>query len=119
MRIPTLIAAGLMVLAAPAAAQQVATLVAIPIPAGLPKAELVKLFEASQPQYRAVPGLVRKYYTVGDDGKAGGIYLWKDRASAQAWYSDAWRAGVQKRWGAPAEISWFEVPVTVDNSGGK
>jgi hypothetical protein len=116
MRTPLLIAIALLSLAAPAAAQQVATLVAVPVPPGLPKAQLVKLFEGSQPQYRAIPGLIRKYYTIGDDGRAGGIYLWKDRASAEAWYSDAWKADVQKRWGAPASVSWFEVPVTVDNS---
>jgi hypothetical protein len=106
-------------LALPAAAQQVATLVGVPVPAGLPKAKLVQMFEASTPQYKAIPRLIRKYYTIGADGTAGGIYLWKDKASADAWYTDAWRADVQKRWGAPAELSWFEVPVLVDNSGGK
>jgi hypothetical protein len=119
MRLPILFAASLLTLAGPAAAQQVATLVAVPVPAGLPRTQLVKLFEQSQPQYRAVPGLIRKYYSIGDDGKAGGIYLWKDRASAEAWYSDAWRADVVKRWGQPATVSWFEVPVIVDNTATK
>lgn len=119
MRLTLAIALSALVLSLPAGAQQVATLVAVPVPPGLPKAQLVQMFEGSTPQYRAIPGLIRKYYTVGADGKAGGIYLWKDRASAEAWYSDAWRADVQKRWGAPAELSWFEVPVQIDNSGGK
>jgi hypothetical protein len=116
-RLAALLAA--LLLAGPAAAQQVATLVAVPVPPGLSRAQLETLFEASVPQYRAIPGLVRKHYTLGADGRAGGIYLWKDRASAEAWYSDAWRAEVVKRWGAAPQLSWFDVPLTVDNGGGK
>jgi succinyl-CoA synthetase beta subunit len=117
---PALLALALL-LAAPAAAQQVATLVAIPVPAGMPRAQLVQLFDQSQPQYRAIPGLIRKYYTIGDDGKAGGIYLWASRAAAEAWYSEAWRAAALKRWGKPAEVSYFEVPIVLDgtNAGTK
>jgi hypothetical protein len=59
---------------------------------------------------------VRKYFTIGDDGRAGGIYLWSSRAAAEAWYTDAWKAGVQKRWGAPASVSYFDVPVAVDGA---
>jgi len=102
--------------AAPASAQQVASLVAIPVPPGVERAQLVQLFEASQPQYRQIPGLIRKYYTVGDDKRAGGIYLWRDRAAAEAFYSDAWKAGVLKRWGQPASVSYFEVPIVLDGA---
>jgi hypothetical protein len=119
MRLKLVAALCALALALPVAPQQVATLVAVPVPPGLPKAQLVKLFEGSTPQYRAIPGLIRKHYTIGADGRAGGIYLWKDKASAEAWYTDAWRADVQTRWGAPAELSWFEVPVLVENSGGQ
>jgi len=104
------------VLAAPAMAQQVATLVAIPVPAGTPRAELVRLFDASQPQYRAIPGLVRKYYTIGSDGRAGGVYLWRDRAAADAFFTDSWKADVARRWGQPADLSWFEVPIALDGA---
>lgn len=99
-----------------ASAQQVATLVAIPVPPQVDRAQLVQLFEASQPQYRQIPGLVRKYYTVGDDKRAGGIYLWRDRAAADAFYSDAWKVGVLKRWGQPASVSYFEVPIVLDGA---
>lgn len=104
----------MLALAAPAAAAPVAVLVAIPVPAGMPRAQLEGLFKASVPDYAKLPGLVRKYYTIGDDGRAGGIYLWSSREAAQAWYSDAWKAGVQKRWGAPASVSYFDVPVAID-----
>jgi hypothetical protein len=78
--------------------------------------ELEGLFKASVPDYQKLPGLVRKYFTIGDDGRAGGIYLWSSRAAAEAWFTDAWKAGVQKRWGAPVSVSYFDVPVVVDGA---
>jgi hypothetical protein len=99
---------------APAAAEPVAVLVAVPVPKGMPRAQLEALFRQSVPEYAKLPGLVRKYYTIGDDGRAGGLYLWSSRASAEAWYNEAWKADVQRRWGAPAAVSYFDVPVIVD-----
>ena len=103
-------------LAAPVVAGQVATLVAIPVPAQIDRAAMAKLFDASQPQYRAIPGLIRKYYTIGDDKRAGGVYLWTSRAAAEAFYTEAWRAGVLKRWGQPASVSYFDVPIVLDGT---
>lgn len=111
--LPVLIAT---LLAAPATAGPVATLVAIPIPAQVDRATMVKLFEGSQPQYRAIPGLIRKYYTIGDDKRAGGIYLWTSRAAAEAFYTQAWRDAALKRWGQPAQVSYFDVPVVLDGA---
>lgn len=111
--LPALIA---VLLAAPAAAGPVATLVAIPVPPSVDRAALEKLFDGSQAQYRVIPGLIRKYYTIGDDKRAGGIYLWTSRAAAQAFYSEAWRAGVLKRWGQPAEVTYFDVPIVLDGA---
>ncbi len=113
MRFPIL-ATLLLAAAAPAVAEPVAVLVAVPIPAAMPRDRLETLFRAAVPEYARVPGLVRKYFTIGDDGRAGGIYLWSSRAAAEAWYNDAWKAGVLKRWGAPASVSYFAVPATVD-----
>jgi hypothetical protein len=109
------------VAAQPPASDAVASLVAIPVPAGLTRAQLVILFEASQPQYRQVPGLVRKYYSIGDDGRADGIYLWRDRAAAEAFYTDQWKADAARRWGAPATVRYFDVPIVLEgaNAGGR
>lgn len=107
MRLPL---AALLLAAAPVSAAPVAVLVAVPIPAGMPRPQLEAAFRAAVPDYQQQPGLIRKYFTIGDDGRAGGIYLWSSRAAADAWYSEAWKAGVRKRWGAPASVSYFEVP---------
>lgn len=114
--LPALIIAATALPRAPAAAEPVAVLVAVPIPAAMPKDRLAGLFQQAVPEYARVPGLIRKYFTIGDDGRAGGIYLWSSRAAAEAWYNDAWKAGVLKRWGAPASVSYFAVPATVDGT---
>ncbi len=112
----TLLIATVFALAAPVAAAPVAVIVAIPIPPSLDRARLEALFEQAVPQYQKLPGLIRKYFTIGDDNRAGGIYLFTSRAAAQAWFSDAWKAGVAKQWGAPASVSYFDVPVAIEGA---
>ena len=72
-------------------------------------------FEASAPKYQNVPGLLRKHYLLGDEGRVGGgVYIWESRAAAEALYDDAWRAGIEQRYGSPPTIEFFDSPVTVD-----
>ncbi len=111
---PTLIAAALLTLATAAAANPVAVTVNIPVPAQLPRAQLLAAFDASQPEFRAMPGLIRKYYSIGDDNRAGGLYLWSSRAAAEAHFSAAWQAAVVKRWGSPAALAYYDVPIVLD-----
>jgi Putative mono-oxygenase ydhR len=94
----------------------VAVVVKIPIPPGLARAKIVAAMEKQVPKYKALPGLVRKYFTLSDDQTFGGIYLWKSREIAEAYYNDAWRAGVLKRYGAPAEVTYFDVPIAIEGS---
>jgi hypothetical protein len=67
------------------------------------------------PLYERLPGLTRKYFTISDDGKAGGIYLWASREAAAAFYNEGWRTRVLKIYGAPAEVSFFDVPLVVES----
>jgi hypothetical protein len=89
----------------------VGTLVTIATPAGVSKQRLVKEFEAAIPLYQKAPGLLRKYFIVTADGKFGGIYLWKDQASAQSWFSEAWKERVRKTYGSDAAIESFDTPI--------
>ena len=65
------------------AAGPVATLVVVKTPPGVTRAHIEGGFKASVPTYQKIPGLIRKYYTLDDTG-FGGVYLWKDRAAAEA-----------------------------------
>lgn len=92
-------------------ASAVATLVEIPVPAGLGREALVQGFRDAVPTYRAIPGLLRKSFIVSDRGTFGGVYVWRDAASAQAWFGPTWHERVRATYGQPARVEWFEVPI--------
>jgi len=93
----------------------ITALVRFPLPQGTTRDEAKALFEKSAPNYRGVPGLIRKYYLYGDDRIGGGVYLWNDRDTAERFYSDAWKRAIAQRYGAQPEILFFETPVIVEN----
>jgi hypothetical protein len=78
--------------------------------------EAAEIFKSTAPKYLDRPGLVRKHYYVTESGdRAGGLYLWKSRADAEACYTAEWKATVKAKYGAEPEILYMEIPVTVDN----
>ena len=63
-----------------------------------------------------MPGLIRKYYFLSQDGnKAGGIYLWQSREAADRVYTDDWKAFVKAKYGTDPSMTYLECPVVVDN----
>ncbi|MFV0297223.1 MAG: monooxygenase [Hyphomicrobiaceae bacterium] len=85
----------------------------------LPKrseADAIKGGTGSAAIYRELgaKGLIRKDYLNGETG-TGGVYLWKDRASAEAWYTEERLAELTKRFGARPRLTWYDTHVTVDN----
>lgn len=74
------------------------------------------IFRSTAPRYRDLPGLVRKYYLFGEDGRAGGVYLWRSRAEAEAAYGPEWQRLVAEKYGVPPTIAYFSTPVIVDNT---
>ena len=93
----------------------VATVVQIGVPAGVSRERLVAEFLAAVPTYQKVPGLLRKHFTLSAPdaatGTFGGVYLWKDAASAQAWFNEAWHQRVKKTYGQDAVMEWFDTPI--------
>ena len=104
----------------PAAAQAVssdklvATIVIAKIPPGTPRDKLAEGFAASVPTYQKIPGLIRKFYTANEDSY-GGMYLWTDRAAAQAWFTPEFVAKVKARTGVEPQIIYFDSPIQLDN----
>ena len=81
--------------------------------------EAAAVFKSTAPRYLGKPGLVRKQYFLAEDGdRAGGIYLWRSRADADACYSAEWKATVTAKYGSAPEILFAAAPVTVDNLQG-
>lgn len=73
----------------------------------------------SAPTFQALgaKGLIRKHYLNGPGG-GGGVYFWRSRADAEAWYTEQWRAQTAERFGAVPTLSWYDNLVTVDNVAG-
>lgn len=79
-------------------------------------AEAATVFKSTAPKYLGKPGLVRKHYYITEAGdRAGGIYFWESKAAAEACYTRDWKAMVTEKYGAPPDILYAEVPVSVDN----
>ena len=96
----------------------VIVIVQIPI-APRARDEAIAQARKSAPTYQALGarGLVRKHYLNGPGG-GGGVYLWRTRADAEAWYTPEWRAQMRERFGAEPTLSWYDNLVTVDNLAG-
>jgi len=119
---PSLIAAALILAtAAPAVVQAadpaktVAVVVAIKTPPGITRQRLEAEFVQAAPRYQQIPGLIRKYFTVGGD-RFGGIYYWRDRAAADAWFTEAWRQKATATYGSAPEVTIYDVPLTIDGA---
>lgn len=93
----------------------VTVVVAIPTPPSVDRAKVEAGIKASVPRYQKMPGLLKKYFTIGE-GSFGGVYLFETRAAAQAAFSDAWKAQVLTTYGAPPSVTYFDVPLVLDNA---
>lgn len=93
----------------------IVSVVRFPLSPGMTADAVRASFEGSAPSYQGLPGLHRKYYLRAEDGSVGGgVYLWSDKASAEAVYDEAWRARLTERFGAEPLVEYFECPVVVD-----
>jgi hypothetical protein len=97
----------------------ITALVQFKLPQPVTREKARELFSGTAPKFREVPGLVRKYYLLSQDGgTAGGVYLWKSREDAERLYSADWRKSIQERFGSQPTVTYFESPVVVDNVAG-
>jgi hypothetical protein len=89
------------------------------LPEGTTREDAKDMFEKSAPNYRGVPGLIRKYYLYGGDRTGGGVYLWNSREAPERFYSDAWESTIAQRYGAQPEIFFYDTSVIVENADEK
>lgn len=95
----------------------ITTITTFQLPKPITPEEAKKIFLSTAPKYQGVPGLVRKCYILSQDGRtAGGVYLWKTRADAEAMYTDSWRDFVKEKYGTDPTVTYFDSPVVVDNA---
>lgn len=111
----------LILAAAVVAATPVVAIVEVPSPWYAPRALIVGKMRDTLPQYRNLPGLVHKSYSFAEGGPQrgafGGIYLWRDRDSAQAWFDERWFARVRQERGVEARVRLIDAPRTLGDAG--
>ncbi|MBI5568567.1 MAG: YdhR family protein [Desulfomonile tiedjei] len=98
----------------------ITALVQFKLPEVVTRDKAREVFSGTAPRYREVPGLIRKYYLLSEDGRtAGGVYLWKSREDAQRLYTGEWKKFILDKYGAEPSVTYFETPVIVDNLAGE
>ena len=97
----------------------ITAVVQFPVRQAIGRDKAREMFATTAPKYREVPGLVRKYYLLSEDGKSvGGVYLWQSKQDAERMYGAEWRKVIKERFGAEPSVTYFESPVIVDNAAG-
>lgn len=95
-------------------------LVQFKLPASVTREQAEKLFAHIARIYHDIPGLIRKYFLLAEDGKsAGGVYLWRTRQEAEAFYNENFKLAIAEKFGSEPSITYFESPVVVDNLTGE
>jgi Putative mono-oxygenase ydhR len=94
----------------------VVSIVTVPKPWYAPRALVISKMRDTQSQYETLAGLQYKIYTFRQtDSQFGGIYLWNDSASAQAWFNPAWFERVRQERGVEGVVRYVDAPVVLDN----
>lgn len=87
------------------------------VPEGTSRQDLVNTINATAHTYQGIPGLIRKYYGIGEDGNTlAGIYLWKSKADAERFYTPEWIATVTRRWNGPPLRQQWDTPMVVESA---
>ncbi len=98
----------------------ITALVQFKLPKPMMRDEAQQVFSTTAPRYRDLPGLIRKYYVLSEDGgTAGGVYLWQSRNEAEKVYDNDWKKFISDKYGSEPRITYFETPIIVDNLSGE
>ena len=76
-------------------------------------------YEQAVAKFEKMPGLIRKYFMLSEDGRIGGsVYLWETRDQALAFHDEAWKEFMRGKYGNRPQVTIFECPIIVDNISG-
>lgn len=97
----------------------VVVIVRVPKPWYAPRSLVVAKMRDTLPQYARMPGLLFKAFSLErDSGDFGGVYYWRSRADADAWFNAAWFERVRKERGVEPRLQIYEAPLSIDNQPG-
>jgi hypothetical protein len=82
---------------------------------GISRQEALNEIRETIPIYQSQPALIRKYICLDMEKQEGkGIYLWRDRGAAEAFFEKA-SIMIEKQTGSVPQITLLDTPVIVDN----
>ncbi len=94
----------------------ITTITSFPLPRQLTIEQARESFLNAVPMLQAVPGLLKKQFLLAEDGcSAGGAYLWKDRASAEAFEKNILIDSIRQQFGVTPTVTYYDTPVILDN----
>jgi hypothetical protein len=87
-------------------------------PEGFTDADLLEDARSTVDHWRANPSLIRKHF-ITDGPRVMGVYIWPDRAAAEAAHDATWQAAFKARTGVTPSIERFEMFMEIDNAAGE
>lgn len=80
----------------------------------------VKVSLSSTDKFAAMKdkGLLMKYYLSRESGGSGGVYVWRSKEDADAWYTPEWSSRLEEAYGAKPTVIFYDSFVQVDNTRG-
>lgn len=95
----------------------ITTIVQFQLPNSISLDQAQTLFDQAAPGFQHIPGLIRKYFLLSDNGEtAGGVYLWNCRENAEQFYGNGFSQSIVAKFGTEPTIAYFQSPVIVDNA---
>ena len=92
------------------------SVVEIDLPPDVDVAALRNVFTEAGRRYTDVEGLLRTYYTLKGGTVTGGVFVWDTLEHAEAGHADPdWHKIIMDRYGTEPRVTYYEVPVIVDN----
>lgn len=65
-------------------------------------------------EYEEKPAIEAKYFSISDDSRFGGLYLWRSRADAEKHFDAAWFENVRRKRGVEADVVMLAAPYVID-----
>lgn len=94
----------------------VLAIVRVPSPWYAPEFVIRSLFEDAVPTYEAIEGLESKHFILTSNDEFGGVYIWRDEATARAYYSPKWSDEIEETRGAPPKLELFRIEESKEGS---
>lgn len=95
----------------------ITVLVQFQLPSSVSREQAETTFSEVSTLFYGIPGLIRKYFLLSEDGKtAGGLYLWNSHSDADRFFTENFKLMTLERYGSEPSITYFDSPVIVDNS---